>query len=199
MENSRTNIRQHILCTAKTIILGKGFAAVGLNEILTTAQVPKGSFYHYFKSKDAFGEALLQEYFDEYLLSIDALLTQENADGAQRLMNYWDSWLASATSSELQCPCLAVKLGAEVSDLSEPMRLALQEGTDQIIQKLADCIDDGINDGSIKTTLDANQCAHALYQMWLGSSLLSKIRRDHYPLEIAMLSTRTMLSLPLAN
>ena len=38
MENSRTNIRQHILCTAKTIILGKGFAAVGLNEILTTAQ-----------------------------------------------------------------------------------------------------------------------------------------------------------------
>ena len=195
MENSRTKIRQHILSTAKTIILGKGFAAVGLNEILTTAQVPKGSFYHYFKSKDAFGEALLQEYFADYLLSIDALLTQENANGAQRLMNYWDSWLASSTSSEQQCPCLAVKLGAEVSDLSEPMRLALHQGTDQIIQKLALCIQDGIQDGSIVVALDAHQCAHALYQLWLGSSLLSKIRREHSPLETAMLATKSMLSL----
>jgi len=38
---------------------GKGFSVVGLNEVLKSAGVPKGSFYHYFSSKDAFGEALL--------------------------------------------------------------------------------------------------------------------------------------------
>jgi len=59
--------RQQILDTAKGIILGKGFAAVGLNEILSTAGVPKGSFYHYFKSKEQFGDALLEDYFDGYL------------------------------------------------------------------------------------------------------------------------------------
>ena len=37
----------------------KGYSGVGLTEILTAAGVPKGSFYHYFASKDAFGEAMV--------------------------------------------------------------------------------------------------------------------------------------------
>ena len=45
------NTRQHILETGHRIISGKGFASVGLNEILKSAGVPKGSFYHYFESK----------------------------------------------------------------------------------------------------------------------------------------------------
>ena len=58
MNTESTDIRQHILDTAKPIILGKGFSAVGLSELLAVAGVPKGSFYHYFKSKELFGEAL---------------------------------------------------------------------------------------------------------------------------------------------
>jgi TetR/AcrR family transcriptional repressor of nem operon len=42
--------REHLLAIGEHIILGKGFAAVGLAEILATADVPKGSFYHYFAS-----------------------------------------------------------------------------------------------------------------------------------------------------
>ncbi len=58
MSTEHHDIRQSILDIAKPIILGKGFSAVGLNEILGAADVPKGSFYHYFKSKELFGEAL---------------------------------------------------------------------------------------------------------------------------------------------
>jgi TetR/AcrR family transcriptional repressor of nem operon len=54
--------------------VAKGYAAVGLNEILAAAGVPKGSFYHYFESKDAFGEALLESYFETYLEDLDAML-----------------------------------------------------------------------------------------------------------------------------
>ena len=52
MNTRHDNTRQHILETGQRIIVGKGFASVGLNEILTTAGVPKGSFYHYFASKE---------------------------------------------------------------------------------------------------------------------------------------------------
>lgn len=45
MTSLHTDVRQHILDTAKPIILGKGFSAVGLNELLFAAGVPKGSFY----------------------------------------------------------------------------------------------------------------------------------------------------------
>jgi TetR/AcrR family transcriptional repressor of nem operon len=64
MKASHADTRQHILDTGNRIIAAKGFSAVGLNEILQAAEVPKGSFYHYFKSKEQFGEALLEAFFD---------------------------------------------------------------------------------------------------------------------------------------
>ena len=61
MNARHDNTRQHILETGQRIIAGKGFASVGLNEILTTAGVPKGSFYHYFDSKEALFKAVIEE------------------------------------------------------------------------------------------------------------------------------------------
>ena len=195
MNPTRPDIRQHILDTAKPIILGKGFSGVGLSEILTTAEVPKGSFYHYFKSKEAFGEALLEDYFNAYLLQIDSLLTQSNLSAEQRLMSYWMNWLTSQSDATLPCQCLAVKLGAEVADLSEPMRLALQQGTDQVVQKLANCIKEGMIDGSFPATIDAAHCAQILYAMWLGASLLTKMRKNTSALEAVLLATQHILKL----
>ncbi|MEG9529504.1 MAG: TetR/AcrR family transcriptional regulator, partial [Hyphomicrobiales bacterium] len=118
--------RRGILDTAHGIVGTKGFSGVGLNEILVAAGVPKGSFYHYFGSKEAFGEALLADYFEAYLADIDATLAEPGLSHAERLMNYWRKWQATQGSIDYQRKCLAVKLAAEVSDLSEPMRLALK-------------------------------------------------------------------------
>ncbi len=71
-----TDVRRHILDVAHPLLLCRGFTAVGLTEVLTAAQVPKGSFYHYFGSKEAFGEAVLETYFADYLARMDALLTE---------------------------------------------------------------------------------------------------------------------------
>jgi TetR/AcrR family transcriptional repressor of nem operon len=70
--SGNTDTRQGILDTAHKIVGAKGFSGVGLNEILAATGVPKGSFYHYFGSKEAFGEALLADYFEDYLADIDA-------------------------------------------------------------------------------------------------------------------------------
>jgi len=59
-------------------MIQKGYTAVGLSELLATAGVPKGSFYHYFRSKEEFGQALLEEYFSEYLGRVDSLTHAEN-------------------------------------------------------------------------------------------------------------------------
>ena len=67
MNSATKSARQTILETAQSIVGAKGFSAVGLNEILQAADVPKGSFYHYFHSKDAFGVVLLDTYFDHYV------------------------------------------------------------------------------------------------------------------------------------
>jgi len=198
MSSDRTGVRQSILDTAKPIILGKGFSAVGLNEILGAAAVPKGSFYHYFKSKEMFGEALLDSYFSDYLEQVDALLSRPGSAAAERLMSYWQQWLQMQASDCPDGKCLAVKLGGEVSDLSEPMRMALHRGTDQIIERLARCIHEGVIDGSLPASLDARHTAQTLYQIWLGATLLTKFRHDRSALDGAMLATLHWLQLPVS-
>jgi TetR/AcrR family transcriptional repressor of nem operon len=192
-----SDVRTTILATGQRIMAGKGYSAVGLNEILTAAGVPKGSFYHYFGSKDAFGEAMLERYFEDYLAELDRTLAQPGMTMAQRLMDYWRTWQASQSFYECQGKCLAVKLGAEVADLSEAMRLALRRGTEAIIDRLAMAIAGGAAEGSLHIDGDAGNVARTLYQLWLGASIMVKIERTTLPFATALASTRQILHLPL--
>jgi TetR/AcrR family transcriptional repressor of nem operon len=196
MSNDHADVKQHILDTGRGIILGKGFSAVGLNEILSAAQVPKGSFYHYFKSKETFGEALVDCYMTDYLAQVDRLLQDDGSPAAERLMRYWRSWTSTDDSQGSECNCLVVKLSGEVSDMSEAMRAALLRGTDLIIERLGHCIAQGLADGSLSANLDAQHTALTLYELWLGAALLTKVRRERSALDAAMRSTRSLLSLP---
>jgi TetR/AcrR family transcriptional regulator, transcriptional repressor for nem operon len=171
----------------------KGFAAVGINEVLSEAGVPKGSFYHYFTSKDAFGEAMMRSYFAGYLADMDRILAEPGRTSAQRLMDYWDGWRETQSVDECQGKCLAVKLGAEVSDLSESMRLALKEGTTAIVDRLERAISAGLEDGSLAVDDDARTTAQVLYDLWLGASVMAKIHRDIGPLATTTTVTRRLL------
>jgi TetR/AcrR family transcriptional repressor of nem operon len=173
----------------------KGFTAVGLSEILSEANVPKGSFYYYFQSKDAFGEALLETYFATYLQEINATLIENERPVAERLMAYWNNWLETQAGTAPEYYCLVVKLGAEVSDLSEAMRLILDQGTRQVIERIAMCIDLGVADGSLPKNLHSHETAEMLYQLWLGATLLAKTAHNRRPLESAMTVTRKILKL----
>ena len=187
------DVRKNILANGQRIMAGKGFSAVGINEILIAAGVPKGSFYHYFGSKDAFGEELLKSYFDDYLADLDATLGAPGLTMAQRLMNYWKNWQDTQSFFDCQGKCLAVKLGAEVADLSEAMRLALKRGTAGIVDRLARAIEAGMAEGSLSVEGTPDDAAQSLYQLWLGASVMVKIVRTTQPFETAMMATHKIL------
>ena len=187
--------RSAILSVGQAIMGRKGYSAVGLAEILSEAGVPKGSFYHYFGSKDAFGEAMVAAYFEEYLAEMDEILSTPEASGADRLMHYFANWRENQAAFDCQGRCLAVKLGAEVSDLSEPMRLALKSGTSGIISRLESALKAALVDGSVKFDGDARDVAASLYNLWLGASVMVKIQRTQAPFESALRSTRQMLAI----
>lgn len=193
MNNQAKSTRQVILDTAQIIVGRKGFSAVGLNEILQAAEVPKGSFYHYFNSKDAFGVVLLDSYFDHYIKGMQQLFDQPGLSGFAKLMRYWHSWVDNQTGCTDAGKCLAVKLGAEVSDLSEPMRLALQRGTARTIALLAQALQHGVEDGSLPAQSHPESLARRLYALWLGTSVMSKITRTSAPFDEALLLTQHLL------
>lgn len=189
------NTRTTILAAGQRIMSRKGFSGVGLTEILKDAGVPKGSFYHYFASKDAFGEAMLSAYFEGYHADMDTVFAKPGLTGAERLMLYFAAWRESQSAFDCQGRCLAVKLGAEVADLSEPMRLVLKSGTNGIIARLASAIGAGIADRSLAVEEPAGDLSASLYHLWLGASVMVKILRTHEPFETALRSTRAMLGM----
>lgn len=100
----------------------KGCSAVGINEVLAEAGVPKGSSYHYSASKDAFGEAMPKICFADCLADTDGILTRSGRAAGKRLTAFRQRWRETQSVEECQGKCLVVKLGAEVAYLSESVR-----------------------------------------------------------------------------
>ena len=142
--------RLHILNSSFQLVLHKGFVGVGLQEILKNCDVPKGSFYYYFASKEAFGCALLQQYLADYKVKIDQLIQQEQRSAYASLMALWQAWIDNSSHIESDVEhhsgggwaenCLIVKLAAEVSDLSEDMRQILNFGMRKLTEHISGLI-----------------------------------------------------------
>ena len=188
--------RLHILETGSALVARAGFAGLGLQEILREAEVPKGSFYHYFPSKEAFGVALLRHYVEGYGERLHALLSRAGS-GRERLQRYWLAWIRDPDNPDMPGwaeNCLVVKLAAEVADLSDEMRLVLAGGVERLIARTAALIRDGRKDGSLPPGADADALAQVLYQMWLGAALVAKLTRSTDPMTKALVATEQLLS-----
>lgn len=186
--------REHILAVGEALIQSRGFTALGLSELLTQAGVPKGSFYHYFASKEAFGVALLERYFDSY----DGVLSEQlapNAIGNSRaqLLEYFTSWVTRAGCDGAKTPCLVVKLAGEVCDLSEPMRQTLAAGITRLTRRIALCIRNAMEDGSLAPVENPEGLARTLYGAWIGCALLAKVSHDLEGMEVLLQQTATLL------
>lgn len=187
--------RRHLLDVGRQQILQKGYGGVGLKELLEAGGVPKGSFYHYFASKEAFGCALLEDYFTDYEQRLDRLLGQEG-NARVRLMRFWQAWLDTSAQEGLAHHCLVVKLGAEIADLSGDMRRLTDEGAARLTGRVSEVIALGQAEGSIPAGVRPDPLAQALYSLWLGAAVLSKVQKNARPLHDALTVTAQLLTSP---
>ena len=193
---THSDTREHLLATGEELSMRLGFTAMGLTEILTTAGVPKGSFYHHFKSKEAFGEAMIQRYFDNYEQALHRHFNQPNGNQRQYLLSYYAQAITNFCNSQCHNACLAVKVSAEVSDLSEPMRRVLEKGTATVVKQLATAIEQGIAEGSLQVPQPPAVAAEIIYSLWLGASLRAKIKHSVAPLAAALELLEILLQPP---
>lgn len=197
MKTTRHDTREHILITGEQLCVQRGFNGMGLIELLKLAEVPKGSFYHYFASKEAFGVAMLERYFAGYHQRFLTFLDDHHGDQRQRILDFYAQTLAQHCQGTAYAGCLSVKLSAEVCDLSEPMRIALDNGSTALIATLTRAIERAVEQGNLALSSSAHTTAQNLYTFWLGASLQSKISRDKTPLVNALQEMQRMLPAPL--
>src|SRR5215212_10051940 len=130
MSVATATTKERILDAAEELMLAKSFHSVGLNEILSAVRVPKGSFYHYFSSKEQFGVELLRHYVtDSTAFKRRLLLTQDlHPDPLERLTLFFNGAISRILENECQPACLVIKLSAEVATMSDDMRTVLADG-----------------------------------------------------------------------
>lgn len=180
--------RARILVEGRALVLAQGFGGLGLTELLNASNVPKGSFYYYFTSKEAFGCEMLNAYVGDYLAALDAIVACPQS-AAERLDSFFSAALQSDAGS-MADRCLVVKLAAEIADLSENMRHILDEGITAVCGRLAQLLQEGAADGSIIPQPDPDSAAALLYSQWLGAAVIAKLSRRPASLEQALADTR---------
>jgi len=192
----RTDTREQLLATGEQLCLQRGFTGMGLSELLARAEVPKGSFYYYFRSKEMFGVALLERYFHALHQQVEAQLRQGEATPRERLLTHFRQaeWLFREQGHIVGC--LAVKLSAEVCDLSEPMRDALQHGASRIMALYAQTLEAALQQETLLLPHPPREMAQLIYILWLGASLQSKLCREAQPLRLALSTLEEWLKTP---
>ena len=92
-KHSEYDTREHILLTGEQLCMHRGFTGMGLSELLKIAEVPKGSFYHYFRSKEAYGVALLEHHYAGYIRRLVDHFAHGEGTYRDRLLAYYQHTL----------------------------------------------------------------------------------------------------------
>jgi TetR/AcrR family transcriptional repressor of nem operon len=175
--------RERILAAGATLCGQKGFNGCGLNEVLQLAGVPKGSFYHYFRSKEDFGVALIERARDAHLDELRPLLADRRMSPVARLRAIFAQAREECEATGPTVECLIPKLALETASLSDPVHAAVKCAYQQWSAIMAQVIREGQAAGEISRKHDADRLANVLVMLWEGAAIRMQIDRNIAPLD----------------
>lgn len=175
--------RERILEVGAKAISDKSFNSCGLSEILSLAGVPKGSFYHYFQSKEDFGVALIEKASEEFVEILRPILSDRKKSPLQRLRAVFELNREHCMANGAARQCLIPKLALETSQLSEPVHAAVKCAYDQWCALIARVIREAQAAGEVSKKRDPDRLASLLVMFWEGASIRMQIDRSIQPLD----------------
>ena len=178
-----TDTREHILACGGRIIHHKGFSATGLQEILTAAGVPKGSFYFYFKSKEEFGLALVDHYKSLFATEVRPILKDESLPPLQRLARFF-LWFRDHFAREGYIKgCPIGNLTQELGDINPAFREKLHSSLEGLIRGVAKQLEQAQGRGELRRELSPDETARFIVSAWQGALIRMKAAAGPEPLD----------------
>lgn len=179
----RTNKRNELIQVGKEIIVQQGFNAASLNEILTAAGIPKGSFYYYFPSKEDFGLAIVEDFANEYRDKINIFFGDKKYSPLTRLRNYFEFKIADMEACSCADGCLIGNLAQELSAQNELFRDRLNQVFIEWEQCFVRCLQAAYQAGEIKSDRHSD-LAKFILSSWEGAILQAKVTKSVVPMKI---------------
>ena len=173
--------RNRILATARELFHGRSYADVGIKEICEIAKVQKGSFYHFFPSKQDLAMAVIDDMAEDWAHGFVAEAFDQNLPPLERLDYMVDAayyWQKAAKDLEGRMPgCLFGNLALEVSTRDDVLRAKLSAVFEKASSRFHETLDEAVEKGDLPP-LDTAATASAMLAYLEGVILLAKTRND---------------------
>ncbi|WP_028488404.1 TetR/AcrR family transcriptional regulator [Thiothrix lacustris] len=176
--------RTALLRAGVEVLTEKGFTATGIDEILRRVGVPKGSFYHYFNSKEAFGADVIETYARYFSRKLDCYFLDESFPALERIANFIADARSGMQRHGFRRGCVIGNLGQEMSALPDAYREQLIGVFGDWESRLARCLEVARAEGTINQMSDCAALATFFWIGWEGAVLRAKLELNAKPLDI---------------
>lgn len=180
---TRTDTRSALVWCGTELLTERGFQITGIDEVLKRVGVPKGSFYHYFKSKDHFGHAVIDNYEAYYAKKMDLIFDDASQSPLQRLVNFTVNAKNGMLKFDFKRGCLIGNLGQELAALDTQFRERLEGVLVSWEKRVAMCLSEAIDVGELALGQDPQALSRFFWVGWEGAILRSKLMRSLEPID----------------
>ena len=174
--------RENLLSQGVTLLMRKGYHGTGLKEILDAVQIPKGSFYNYFGSKENFAAAAISHYINPFIDQLSGHLQNPDYDALSALQHYFNEMITQLEQAEFKGGCLLGNLMGEIGDTSDVCQKSLQSAVHRYRNLLQSGLLKAQQEGTVRVDKSAEDMADLLVNMWQGALLRMKIEQSSAPL-----------------
>ena len=175
--------REMLIETGAAIIHRKGFNHTGIQEILSAAGVPKGSFYNYFKSKEDFGLQIINYVSAHFNQIARQTLEDSSISPLNRIYGFLTAFMEYFESQNYEGGCPIGNLAQEMGDISPAFRQKLQLAIDAMVDAYSQVLADAQEDGKILKSLDIRDTASFIVASWHGAIIQMKLTQSPAPLK----------------
>ena len=130
--SAKTTTKAALVDVGTRLILEQGYHQTGIQDVLQAAGVPKGSFYYYFPSKEAFGREVIAQFAAAYLARLEQYLGDTTASPLTRLRRHQEDLLARFERRGCRGGCLIGNLSQELADQQPPLAGPAGRRVDQL-------------------------------------------------------------------
>lgn len=165
-----------------------GYHGTGIKQILDEVGVPKGSFYNFFASKEAFVAELIGHYSQGLLNQISQFIAGEgkNLNALEQLRAIYRYSLQQYASHDFKRSCLVGSIAAEVSAESEMCRVELERAMQQWLSFSCKIFEKAQKQGLVRDDMSPNDIAAVYWATWEGALIKMKMSADTKPVEKIM-------------
>ncbi len=166
-----------ILDAGIEVMYKHGYNGTGVRDIVCAAGIPKGSFYNYFESKEAFAIMALDAMFET--TANNPAFTSSEKPPLERLIAFFESGAEKARSGGYLLGCFLGNITQEMSDVNEPIRLK----SDFLLSRLTALIEglliEAQEKGDIARDRDVAKLAQFIFNAWEGTLTRMKAAKNY--------------------